>query len=169
MSKELLTSVFMRLRPRLETVARRILSDDAAALDALQDAFYNLWKRPQAPATENEAEGMTVVTVKNVCLDVLRRRNSHPASPLEPSLIIQTDEEMSDRSDLLEEITEIIENSLNERQRDILYLRDRHGYDIDAIAEKYGISEANTRLILSRARRTVRECYMNRNKKAYEN
>ncbi|MDE6855666.1 MAG: sigma-70 family RNA polymerase sigma factor, partial [Muribaculaceae bacterium] len=41
-----------------------------------------------------------------------------------------------------------------------LYPRDRDGWEFDEIAESFGISEANARMIVSRARKTIRSLYL---------
>ena len=63
--------------------------------------------------------------------------------------------------DLRDEVNRLIGLHLSERDRMILIMRDRDEFEIDAIAARTGLSEGNIRLILSRARRTVREAYRN--------
>ena len=63
----------MRLRRRLQANARRMLADDSAADDALQDAFYRLWKHRDNIVTDSQAEGMSVIAVRNTCIDALRK------------------------------------------------------------------------------------------------
>lgn len=53
----------------------------------------------------------------------------------------------------------LINGRLSEQARSVLLLRDRDEWEFDAIAEHLGLSEANVRMILSRARRTVRDLY----------
>ncbi len=156
MKHDLLTSVFTRLQPRLLASARRLLADDSDARDALQDAFCRLWQHRADIDGEQQAEGVSVVSVRNACIDVMRRRRFRDADPIEA---IDARVVSDDPPDLLEEVTAVIESALTPRQRDILYMRDREGYEMAEIACQFGLSEANVRLILSRARKTVRECY----------
>ena len=67
---------------------------------------------------------------------------------------------------MYEEVRALIDRQLDDRQREILLLHDSLGYDYPEIASRLGITEANTRVILSRARKTIREAY--RNTKANE-
>lgn len=156
MKHDLLTSVFTRLQPRLLASARRLLADDADARDALQDAFCRLWQHRDDIGGERQAEGISVVSVRNACIDVMRRRRLRDADPIDG---IEAEVTSDDPPGILDEVTAVIEQALTPRQRDILYMRDREGYEIAEIADRYGLSEANVRLILSRARKTVRECY----------
>ncbi len=161
MKSHLLTSVFMRMRPRLLSTARGILSgSDAEALDVLQDAFCRLWSRRDELSDESHAVGASVTAVRNASIDALRRRRTFTDVDVLESM--PADDRADTSSDLLHEVENIIDRHLSERDRRILYLRDRYGYDIEAIGAELNLSEANVRMILSRARRTVRECYRQR-------
>ena len=49
-------------------------------------------------------------------------------------------------------------------EKAVITMRDTMGMDFGDIAEELGITEANTRMILSRARKTVREIYLSSKK-----
>lgn len=166
MKEELLTSVFMRIKGRLQATARRIVSDEAAD-DALQDAFVRLWSRRGDLDSETVVEGLAVTTVKNICIDTVRRNTVRRHDDIEdnPSAAAVTDEDddRQVRDELYGEITSIIDKELSERDRRILYLRDRDGWEMEDIAAELGISEINVRVILSRCRKTIRQIYLKRN------
>lgn len=166
MKEELLTSVFMRIKGRLRATAQRIVSDDAAD-DALQDAFVRLWSRRGDLDSETAVEGMAVTTVKNICIDTVRRNTVRRHDDIEdnPSAAAVTDEDddTRERDELYGEITSLIDKELSERDRRILYLRDRDGWEMEDIAAELGISEINVRVILSRCRKTIRQIYLKRN------
>jgi len=144
-----------------------MLGDSEEARDALQEAFCKLWGRKESITSAEQAEGLSVVTVRNTCIDNLRRRNTVRIDSMENSLkeIERSSEDASLTSDLISTVERLIASNLSERQRDILYLRDKAGVEISEIAEEYGLTEANVRMILSRARKTVRECYTELNKR----
>ncbi|MCD7815659.1 MAG: hypothetical protein LUH12_02875 [Bacteroides sp.] len=52
------------------------LSNQEDADDALQEAFFRLWKHADQIDTPEKAEAMTVITVKNLCIDTLRKKKS---------------------------------------------------------------------------------------------
>lgn len=62
----------MRIKGRLQMTARRIVSDEAVD-DALQDAFVRLWSRRSDFDSATAVEGVAVTTVRNICIDTLRR------------------------------------------------------------------------------------------------
>lgn len=62
-------------------------------------------------------------------------------------------------ADMAEDIKELIESRLDERSKEILLLHDSLDYDYDEIAQRMGITESHARVILSRARKTIRNAY----------
>ena len=165
MNNDLLTSTFIRLRSRLQATARRFLADDSAADDALQDAFYKLWERRQSITSQSQAEGLSVVAVRNTCIDALRRSQRSAEYPLDSVAVDIADNDSDNLSnDLYESVKAIIDSSLSQREKSVITMRDTMGMDFADIAEELGITEANARMILSRARKTVREIYLSSKK-----
>lgn len=159
MKRDFLTSIFTRLRPSLLASANSVLhesGDDAS--DALQDAFCRLWRHRDSFADEEHARAASYTAVRNAAIDLVRRRRlTYPAEEMP-----DPPEDISDASDLYDEVSRIISRVLTERERSVMMMRDRHGFEMDAIAARMDTTEANVRLILSRARRKVRECYRER-------
>lgn len=165
MNNDILTSTFIRLRNQLQATARRLLADDSAADDALQDAFYKLWERRQSIVSQSQAEGLSVVTVRNTCIDALRRSSHTAEYPIDQAAEDVAENDGNDeRTELYESVKAIIDSSLSEREKAVITMRDTLGMDFEDIAEELGITEANTRMILSRARKTVREIYLSSKK-----
>lgn len=162
MEKDPLTSVFTSMRHRLIAAARRILSDDDDVTDALQDAFYRLWQRRDEIRSTDTAAGISIVTVRNIAIDTARRQQRHQSVPLDetdrdwPPPDDSTDDTTDDR---IRQINAIIDSRLSPLHRTILYQREQYGWEIADIAQTHDLSEANVRMILSRARNTVRACY----------
>lgn len=156
----------MRIKGRLQMTARRIVSDEAVD-DALQDAFVRLWSRRSDFDSATAVEGVAVTTVRNICIDTLRRDavRRHDDIDDNPSVAAVTDDygdDTQERRELYGEVTGLIDKELSERDRRILYLRDRDGWEMDDIALEMGISEANVRVILSRSRKIIRQIYLKR-------
>ena len=165
MSQDILTTTFLRLRGRLRATALRVLSDESSADDALQEAFFKLWERRRLIESRAQAEGLTVVAVRNSCIDQLRRSSRRAECPIDPAAeaVADTDPER-DRTELYESVRAIINGRLSERERRVITMRDTQGYSFAEIAEELNITEPNARVILSRARKTVREIYLSSKK-----
>ena len=164
MKDELLTSVFMRIKGRLRLTAQRIVNDDSVD-DALQEAFMRLWNRRSDFDSSKVVEGVAVTTVRNICLDTLRRNAVRRHDDIDETSYVATiiddsSDDEQEKRELYGEISALINSQLSERDRRILYLRDRDGWEMDEIAQEMGISEANVRVILSRSRKTIRQIYL---------
>jgi RNA polymerase sigma-70 factor (ECF subfamily) len=162
MDEELFTSTFTRIRASLMNVARRVVGNEDDAADALQDAFFKLWKRRESiPNDSLSAEKLSMTSVKNACIDTLRRNQSHQEDTLDNNLNISQEESSEeDKEALFNNVKSIIDKELTDVQRNILYLRDYEDYSYQDIAQMMNMSETNVRMTISRARRTVRECYL---------
>lgn len=164
MKAEILTAVFTRLRPSLTASAQSVLSgNDADVKDALQEAFCRLWHNRDRLEDELHARAASYVAVKSAAIDMLRRRRPTVDADALQETGDTADTDVAD-SDLYREVSRIIERELTQREHEVLMMRDRQEFELDAIAARLDISEANVRVILSRARRKVRECYRNRSK-----
>ncbi len=159
MERDFFISAFRNVRRRL--MARHGDNDE----DALQDAFCRLWTRRDDFASKDEAEGFLTVTVRNLTVDIHRRRQAHPETDIEKaSQFAPDDDDREYQENQFLEIRQIIEKCLTPRDREILLHRDHDGWEFDEIASFYEISEANARMIVSRARKTIREIYLKRQK-----
>lgn len=161
MEEDKLTSAFRRIGARLRLSVSRITGSADDADDALQEAFFRLWRRRSEITADDQAERLLSVSARNAGIDILRQR-AHFTDAEVPE--VADSNEAGERAELLEEVTLLIGESLSEEHRQILYERDRNGWDIADIAEAHGLTESNVRMILSRSRRRVRELYIQRNK-----
>ncbi|MDE6098423.1 MAG: sigma-70 family RNA polymerase sigma factor [Muribaculaceae bacterium] len=157
MMNDILTTVFRRIRGRLYDRAVGMLQSGPEADDALQEAFVRLWQRRDTFAGESQAEGAAVATVRNICIDELRRRSAHPLAAEMPDMPLY--DAHDDMQDVIGHVQRLIESELSLRDRSILIMRDRNGYDFDEIAEELGMTEPAVRMALSRARKTIRNIY----------
>ena len=163
MSEDFLTSAFVKMRTVLKGTASRLLGNEAAADDALQEAFYKLWNRHYVLASESDAAALLSRTVRNEAVDTLRQRKRHPSvisSEVEKSVSAVADEDATpEREEMLRNVKTLIESQLTPIQQEILQRRDYNGEEYASIAEDLGMQETAVRMQLSRARKTIRETY----------
>lgn len=126
MKEEFVTSVFTRCRERLRLTARRLLGNDDDADDALQETFCRLWGKREALRDEAAVEGTTVTTLRNICIDSLRRSAAHPADSVDDQLAaiearagLEADQEETELR--YAEIAELIDRRLSPRDSQIIY------------------------------------------------
>jgi len=162
MKKDLLTSTFMHLRASLFTKARTLLADDEDARDVLQDAFFKLWQNHPDIERESHATGLLVTAVRNLSIDRLRRRQTRPEIHLDDMQMpdeAPNEDGTEERAEIYNRVQRLVSRHLSPRDREILLRRDRDEWSFEEIAIEYDITPANARLIVARARKTIRTLY----------
>lgn len=155
---------FLPLHPKLFRIACALVENKADAEDILQEAYYKLWNRRNELTDIQNPEAFCVTLVKNLCLDFLRspRANRHEEDVAEAVTLsagLSPDEEL-ERQDQLKHIRRLI-GRLPENQRQVLRLRGIEDCSMDEIEQITGLSAVNIRVLLSRARKTIREQFEN--------
>src|SRR5262249_20447418 len=84
-SEEALSALVHRYRDRFFAVARRMLSDDGDAEDAVQLAFFPIFRHPGAYRDEWSGSTWLYRILTNVCIDQWRKRR--PVAEVTESLV----------------------------------------------------------------------------------
>ena len=164
MNEEFLVTTFTEMRKGFLRLASRFLPNEEDASDALQDAFCRLWPKRNQIHSSQEAEALAVTTIRNLCIDQIRKekmdvveldadRDSKPSETIEERLA---------KEELFLEVEEIINRQLSPIQRQILREKEYEGKSIEEIADGLQMQPTAVRMQLSRARKTIRECYQKR-------
>ena len=154
--KEFLNTI-LPCKDTLYRLAKRLLVSSDEAEDAVQEVFLKLWKGRDKIHHYRSPEAFAVTMTKNYCLDRLKSRQ---ASNLK---IVHTNYKNSDNIEKDIEATEGVElvtrimQTLPEKQKMIMQLRDIEQFEFSEIAQMLSINETAIRVALSRARKTVRE------------
>ena len=151
---------FLSFHPKLFLIAYALVENKADAEDILQDAYFKLWnKRDELPDIENP-EAFCVTLVKNLSLDFLRSpRANRREEEIESVFTLATDsspEKELETKDKEQQIRQLI-NRLPENQRQVLRLRGIDDCSMDEIEQITGLNAVNVRVLLSRARKVIRE------------
>jgi len=143
------------LRGLAFAVAYRMLGSVAEAEDVTQEALLRLH---DASGVENPEAFLTTVTTR-LAIDVLRsarvRRETYTGSWLPEPLVEDDTERKVENEEAVSLAFLVLLERLNPDERAVLVLRESFDYEYADIAEILGISAANARQILSRARRRV--------------
>lgn len=158
-----LTTTFLKIRRRLQIISASILGNDTEAEDALSEAFLRLWKHPQSVNSSQQAEAVLTKTVRNLSIDEVRKRRSHPTADWEQVSNQQFTSEEEDEVDeitlRLQRIEKLIDECLSPVQQQVLRMRDVDGRTYAEIAQHLNMQETAVRMQLSRARKHLRELY----------
>ena len=137
-------------------VAFYILEDEAEAEDAVQELFLKLWSGRDALDGIRNPKGYGIRVLRNLCLDRIRRsrKMETPAVLPEPEWPGRQDEAV----DEIERLAKVLDaiKSLPDRQREVLTLRTLDGLSYEEIAERTGMNQLTLRVLLSQARRKIR-------------
>jgi RNA polymerase sigma-70 factor (ECF subfamily) len=144
-------AILTGLRPRMMSVAYRMLGSVADAEDAVQDAFVRL----QAAEEVSSPEGFLIRATTRLCIDRLRtaRRRKKYVGPWVPEPVDTRDGARG--SALAESLAQaflLVLERLSPDERAAFLLRTVFDYGYAAIAEVLGKSEVHVRQIVSRAR-----------------
>lgn len=141
------------LRPRMMSVAYRMLGSVADAEDAVQDAFVRL----QTAGGVSSPEGFLVRTTTRLCIDRLRaRRRREYVGPWVPEPVAT--HAVKEDSALSESLTQaflMLLERLTPDERAAFLLRTVFDYEYAQIGETLGKSEAAVRQLVSRARQRL--------------
>lgn len=144
--------------------AFRILRNQEEAEDAVQEVFIKLWKMGSKIEEYNSIEALAVTMTKNYCLDELKKHKYvdsdvqtyyNLADGTEPS-----PHERLERKETSDIISVIIEE-LPDNYRNMIQLKEIDGFTYEEIAEKTNQNINTIRATLSRARKVVRDKYLN--------
>lgn len=148
------TETFVSARPRLLSVATRLLGSPADAEEAVQET----WLRAAAiddAGIDNPTAWLTTV-VSRICLDMLRaRRATTPIADAEPPDTHVGPAEEAQLADAVSAALGAVLRALAPAERVAFVLHDVFGVPFDDIAAILGKSPAATRQVASRARKRV--------------
>lgn len=157
MTAESFKQRYFSLHPRLYRVAFAILKNKDDAADVLQDAYCKLWDSREQLRAVDHPEAFCVTMVKRLCLDMLRSPKSARKSEVEDAFVAdeQTPGELLEQKEMLQRVRMLMQR-LPEKQRRVLELRGYADCSLEEIERIMGETSANVRVLLSRARNTLR-------------
>lgn len=156
MTPQELTESFNSLSDGLYRVAYYILESQADAEDAVQDLFVKLWSSRDQLGTVLNFKAYCTTLMKNLCIDRLRKeskvQNIEPQTDITETRMIDDDLIARDR---LERVLAAIER-LPQRQRDVMKMYVLEEMSYEEIEQKTGMSNLTLRVLLSTARKSLR-------------
>jgi RNA polymerase sigma-70 factor (ECF subfamily) len=151
-------ATFQAQRPHLFSIAYRMLGSASEAEDVVQDAWLRARQDEHADVRSARAYLTTIVT--RLCIDHLRsaeRTRMEYPGPWLPEPLAEPNQESAELASSLTTAFLVLLEQLAPIERAVFLLREVFDFGHDEIARSVGKSEANTRQILARARRRLRE------------
>lgn len=150
---------FLPCHPKLYRVAFRLMGNAQDAEDMVQEAYLKLWRKRDELVDILNTEAYCVTLVKNVCYDSLRSfhldEGNRPFEELNLATASDIGREM-ERKDEVNHLRRLI-GQLPEQQKRVMMLRDLNDCSFEEIEKATGLNSINIRVLLSRARKKIRE------------
>lgn len=154
------------LKNELFRLALRITLNDAEAEDVVQETMIKVWNRREEWGQIESMEAFCLTVCRNLALDKAKKMDNRNQN-LEDSVTGESpDSSFSadpERTAMLNDTMAIVRrlmDSLPEKQRSIMQLRDVEGKSYKDIADVLGISQEQVKVNLFRARQAIRQKYI---------
>ena len=151
-------NIWMPLAERFFRAAYYMLESQQDAEDAVQELYLKIWKS-HANLTDLKspaAYGMSLL--KNICIDRIRRREIRKAEPLEagvPQADAPPEKRLAAR-DILKKVMEEIDR-LPQKQARVMKMMVIEDLDYKELSERTGLSQVHVRVLISTARKTLKQ------------
>ncbi len=159
MDASVFKQTFLPHSRRMYAAAWRLKADAQAAEDLVQEAFLKLWMKRDSLNKVTNTEAFCLTIVRNIFFDRYRKNGNKFVERPPEELNIAADSNISERLEQREDATKVMNiiAHLPEQQRLIITLRDIEDRSYDEIAAQTGLQAVNIRVLLSRARKQIRE------------
>jgi len=152
------------LKEKVSRLAFYMLSDRMEAEDATQEVFLKLWNLREDLLDVENMQAFVLRVTRNLCLDKIRAQNRRTQHD---DLIgymgaekTENPHERTESRDTLSVVKKMIA-TLPDTQRTVITLRDIEGLEFEEIAEITGLNENAIKVNLSRARKKIRDFFIN--------
>jgi RNA polymerase sigma-70 factor (ECF subfamily) len=160
MDAETFKKLFLPYHKKLYRIAYKFLENQADAEDMVQETYIKLWQKREEWEYLLNPESFAMTILKNTCLDFLRKvkpaisRIQEVNVPAMDSFITRIE-----NKDKLSHIQAIMAE-LPEQQRRIIQLKIWDNLPDKEIEKLTGLTQGNIKMIVSRARKTIKKLYL---------
>lgn len=163
MTREQYNETIAPLQDGFYRLARWMMRNEEDAEDVAQEVLLRLWKMGNALESYSSVKALGLKITRNLCLDYLKRKSRGNMS-LES--VNGSQREVTTSMELLEveagdtrRVLHSLIEQLPDQQQLVLRLRSVEELEIEEIAEALELTANHVRVLLSRARKTLRNEY----------
>lgn len=138
-------------------VALALCGNSADASDAVQNASIKLWESRDKLDVVANTQAYCISAARNAAISLINSRR--PSDSLDSAYPVTAGASLESEIETCDTVKHIkaIAASLPDNQRIVLTMRDFEGCEMSEIEESTGLSAGNIRVLLSRARSTIRK------------
>lgn len=149
------------LKNVLYRLALRITMNKEEAEDVVQDTLMKVWDRRDSWQSIESIEAFSMTICRNIAIDKTKRMSRNDESldqkDIEPrASSMATPDERTEQKDMLDMVRRIVD-SLPEKQKTCMQLRDFEGKTYKDIAQVLSITEEQVKVNIYRARQAVKQ------------
>jgi len=151
--------LFHKYYSYLCSFASKIISDDPAAEEIVQDFFVKIWEKRNQLKIETSLKNYLFRSVKNLCINYIQHnkiKSRYAQNVISNQENHYSDDDSFPEIELFEKIEESI-NSLPEKRKEIFRLSRQDGLKYHEIADKLNISVKTVETQISLALKTLRD------------
>ncbi len=153
--------LLLPLNARLYKVAFLLLGNEDDAKDVVQDAYLKLWNQREKLNNLDNPQAFCTTLVRNMCIDRHRAASLAVVDKPPEELPIAGDDNAS-RHIEQQQTAQLLNHCLARlpaQQQQVVRMRDLAGCSMHEIEKATGLTTVNARVVLSRARKSLRELF----------
>jgi RNA polymerase sigma-70 factor (ECF subfamily) len=159
MDAEIFKKVFLPYHKKLYRIAFQFLEDREDAEDVVQETYIKLWQKRDEWESLINPESFAITLLKNACLDFLKKVRPDVSHGFEMNIAaIDSFSIQLEHRDKLEYV-QVIMSQLPVQQKQILEMKIWNNLSDEEIEKQTGLKKGNIKVIVSRARKTIKELY----------
>ena len=154
---------FLPYHRRLYRVAFQQLGNVQDAEDMVQEAYLKLWqRRNELPPDIANLEAYCVTLIKHLCYDKMRLILPEEDNRPPEELVLTESSNLAHEVEMRDEANQVLKliGQLPEQQKRIMQMRDVEERPYEEIEKATGLTSVNIRVLLSRARKKIREQFI---------
>lgn len=158
MTEQEFKQVVLPLSSKLYSICLRVLQNQHEAKDCLQDVFVKLWTKREYLMEVKSVVAFATTVTKNLCFDRIKLRK--PTVDIDSTLYVESSFYASEQAVHEDNRLALVDKAVAQlpaQQQQIFNLRDIEHLEFDEIAERLDLSPEHVRVLLSRARKRIRE------------
>jgi len=167
MHAEIFKKIFLPYHKKLYRVAYKFLENQQDSEDIVQETYIKLWQKRNDWESIINPESFAVTLLKNNCLDYLKKVK--PEINSIEGVIVPAIDSLLAQIENRDELSHIrfIMRQLPVQQQQVIRLKIWDNLSDEEIEEITGLTRGNIKVLVSRARKKIKELYKNWEK--YEN
>ena len=153
--------LLLPLNARLYKVAFLLLGNEDDAKDVVQDAYLKLWNQREKLNNLDNPQAFCTTLVRTMCIDRHRAASLAVVDKPPEELPIAGDDNAS-RHIEQQQTAQLLNHCLARlpaQQQQVVRMRDLAGCSMQEIEKATGLTTVNARVVLSRARKSLRELF----------